>query len=238
MLKLRTQCEPTSIFHDKDGLSHSVCTFNNKRLNIYELDYKHTHFVARPVRFQGEPAHTLFWLAVIFDWFCRVACSVDVDSQNCVVRTRCKNTFFILNSNVSLVHSPGLSCIEFNSNNCIYKCLISLIKMVIIVLDWIFNSLYTKCNIKCHLNSRAQKQADERQNWICYHRNWLLRSSSWRPISWKSTAVPWGKCECLMPSNPLRGSCRELMLLLLVAVWTGGVLTWKTNEEIQRNQWQ
>ncbi len=48
-----------------------------KRFNIYELDYKHTHFVARAVRFQGEPAHTLFWLAVIFDWFCRVACSVD-----------------------------------------------------------------------------------------------------------------------------------------------------------------
>ncbi len=30
-----------------------------------------------------------------------------------------------------------------------------------------------------------------------------------------------------MPSNPLRGSCRELMLLLLVAVWTGGVLNGK-----------
>ncbi len=31
-----------------------------KRFNIYELDYKHTHFFAIPVRFQGEPAHTLF----------------------------------------------------------------------------------------------------------------------------------------------------------------------------------
>ncbi len=33
-----------------------------KGFNIYELDYKHrpTHFVARAVRFQGEPTHTLF----------------------------------------------------------------------------------------------------------------------------------------------------------------------------------
>ncbi len=39
-----------------------------KRFNIYELDYKHTNFVARAVRFQVEPAHTLFWLAVMSDW--------------------------------------------------------------------------------------------------------------------------------------------------------------------------
>ncbi len=31
-----------------------------KRFNIYELDYKHTHFVARAVCFQGGSAHTLF----------------------------------------------------------------------------------------------------------------------------------------------------------------------------------
>ncbi len=24
------------------------------------------------VRFQRDPAHTRFWLVVIFDWFCRV----------------------------------------------------------------------------------------------------------------------------------------------------------------------
>ncbi len=31
------------------------------------------HIVASAVRFKWEPAHTRFWLAVIFDWFCRVA---------------------------------------------------------------------------------------------------------------------------------------------------------------------
>ncbi len=46
-----------------------------KRFNIYELNYK--RFVASAVRFQREPAHSRFWLAVVFDWFCRVASGVD-----------------------------------------------------------------------------------------------------------------------------------------------------------------
>ncbi len=41
-------------------------------VNIYESDYKHIHFIASAVRFQRGSAHTHFWLAVIFDWFCHV----------------------------------------------------------------------------------------------------------------------------------------------------------------------
>ncbi len=34
-LKLRIQCEPTSVFHDKDGISHLVCTFNDVKKVSY-----------------------------------------------------------------------------------------------------------------------------------------------------------------------------------------------------------
>ncbi len=65
-----------------------------KRFNIYELDYKLIHFIASAERFRR--AHPRLWLAVIFDWFFRIASSVDTQIA-CrwnlvalrVVRTRC-----------------------------------------------------------------------------------------------------------------------------------------------------
>ncbi len=56
------------------SVTHYVHLLMLKSFNIYELDYKHIHFVA--VHFQREP-DTRFWLAVIFDWFCRIASGVD-----------------------------------------------------------------------------------------------------------------------------------------------------------------
>ncbi len=51
--------QTNSVFHNKDGISHSVCTFNNvKNIDIY--DYKRIHVVASAVRFQRGFAHTCF----------------------------------------------------------------------------------------------------------------------------------------------------------------------------------
>ncbi len=48
-----------------------------KRFNTNELDHKCIYFIVSAVLFQRASAHTRFWLAVIFDWFCRVTFGVD-----------------------------------------------------------------------------------------------------------------------------------------------------------------
>lgn len=54
-LKLGTQCEPTSVFHNKDSISQYVHLIMLKRFNIYELDHTFIHFVALPKTARPHP---------------------------------------------------------------------------------------------------------------------------------------------------------------------------------------